>query len=274
MDEVWRFQPHPEIWALIIGLAGLWWFALARIGPTATLPGEPVVTRAQVRWGIAALVTLWLASDWPVHDIGEEYLYSAHMAQHMLFSFVVAPMVLLATPTWLARMLIGGGRAYRVVRWLTRLVPATLLFNGVVVLSHWPLVVNNVVDAPFMHYGVHMLVMGSALVMWFPVCGPFPELRFTLPVQMGFLFLQSVVPTVPAGWLVFADKVVYKSYDIPERVFGLSAVWDQQLAATFMKIGGGLFLWTVIVILFVRFAEHARDDDRAIGVDLDRRAPV
>ena len=56
---------------------------------------------------------------------------------------------------------------------------------------------------------------------------------------MIYLFLQSVVPTVPAGWLTFADGVVYKHYDIPVRVFGLSATHDQQMAGAIMKIGGG-----------------------------------
>ena len=43
------------------------------------------------------------------------------------------------------------------------------------------------------------LTTGTALLMWLPIAGPFPELRFSLPVQMIFLFLQSIIPTVPAG---------------------------------------------------------------------------
>ena len=49
--------------------------------------------------------------------------------------------------------------------------------------------------------------------MWMPVCGPFPELRIGPAGKMIYLFLMSVVPTVPAGWLTFADGVVYKAYD-------------------------------------------------------------
>src|SRR3954453_14221708 len=125
-SELWRFRPHPEVWLLVAGLAVLWWYAITRVGPKATLAGEPVVTRAQMIWGGAALLTLWAASHGPIHDNGEQYLYSVHMFQHILFQFVVAPMALLATPTWLARMLVGNGRGYRVVKWLTRIVPATL----------------------------------------------------------------------------------------------------------------------------------------------------
>lgn len=273
-DDPWRWQPHPEVWALVAGLALAYWWAVTRIGPRATRPGEVVVTRSQVAWFVAALVTLWVAADWPVHDLGEQYLYGVHMSQHLLLSLVMPPMALLATPTWLARMLVGQGRAYGILRRLARPVVATLIFNGVVVFTHWPAVVNTSVANGILHYGVHVLVVATALLMWMPVAGPLPELRLSLPVQMGYLFLQSIIPTVPAGWLTFADGIVYQAYDVVPRVFGLSVAHDQQMAGMLMKVGGGLFLWTVITMLFFRFATSKELDDRSPGVLLDRRAPV
>ncbi len=273
--DPWRFQPHPEVWALVAFLGIAYWYAMARIGPRATRPHEVVVTRKQVAAFGAGLLTLWIASDWPVHDIAEQYLYSVHMTQHLLLSFVAPPLFLLGTPTWLARLVIGNGRGYGVLRRLARPVPATLAFNAVVVFSHWPAVVNVSVSNPVLHYAVHVAVVVSALLMWTPVAGPLPELRFSLPVQMIYLFLQSIIPTVPAGWLTFADSAVYKSYDIPTRVFGLSVTHDQQIAGMQMKVLAGIFLWTVIAVLFVRFATKAGEDDRARGKpQLDRRAPV
>ena len=70
---------------------------------------------------------------------------------------------------------------------------------------------------------------------------------------MIYLFLQSVVPTVPAGWLTFADGAVYRSYgEQPLRLWGLSATSDQQVAGAIMKTGGSIFLWTIIVTLWFR----------------------
>jgi len=271
----WAFVPHPEVWALIGGLAGLYAYAIFRIGPTATRPGEQVVTRGQIAWFVTGLLLLWGASDWPVHDVGEQYLYSVHMAQHLVLSLLVPPMLLLATPTWLARMVVGQGILYRVVRWATRLVPATIFFNAVVAGSHIPGVVNASSTNGLLHYGVHVLVVGSAVTMWMPIAGPLPELRFSLPVQMIYLFVQSLIPTVPAGWLTFADKAVYKAYDIPTRVWALPVTYDQQLAGLIMKTIGGLFLWGVIATLFIRFAtKQQEEDDRSRGIALDRRAPV
>ena len=79
--------------------------------------------------------------------------------------------------------------------------------------------------------------------------------------KMIYLFLQSVVPTVPAGWLTFAEGAVYKAYDSPVRVWGLSVTDDQQLAGAIMKTGGSIFLWSIIVVLwFKRFAASYQDE--------------
>jgi putative membrane protein len=272
--DPWRWQPHVEVWVLALGLLALAWYATTRVGRRAVRPGEPVVTRSQLAWGTGALVLLLAASDWPVHDLAEEYLYSAHMVQHLLLSYVIPAMVLLATPTWLARLVVGQGRGYRVLKRLARPVPATIVFNAVVVLTHWPAVVTAAVDNGPLHYGLHLLLVAAALLMWLPVCGPLPELRFPLPTQMVYLFVQSILPTVPAGWLTFADGVVYPSYDVLPRVFGLSVTDDQQVAGMIMKVVGGFYLWTIIATLFIRFASRHMDDDRARGMELDRRAPV
>ena len=79
---------------------------------------------------------------------------------------------------------------------------------------------------------------------------------------MIYLFLLSVVPTVPAGWLTFAEGVVYKHYNQPVRVWGISPTDDQQLAGAIMKIGGSIFLWSLVVFYFFkRFATTWKEDN-------------
>ena len=272
--DVWAFQAHPEVWLLVGSLVALYAYALNRIGPRAVRGDEKVVTRAQLAWFAAGVATLWLASDWPMHDIAEERLYSVHMVQHLLLSFVVPPMLYMATPTWLARLVVGSGRGYRVVRALTRPIPAIVLFNGMVAISHIPAVVNGSVESSLFHYMMHTFVVFASLAMWAPVCGPLPELRYSLPLQMPYLFVHSIIPTVPAGWLTFAEGVVYAAYDRPYRLWAVTVADDQQIAGMLMKVVGGLFLWSVIAVLFFRFAANHEGDDRYTGARLDRRAPL
>jgi putative membrane protein len=252
--DIWRFQPHPEVWVLVAGLASLYTYAIKVIGPRAVPAGQRVVRRRQVVCFIAGLTILWLASDWPLHDLSEEYLYSAHMLQHMMLSYFMPPLLLLATPTWLARLVVGHDRVWTAVRWLAKPVVAGVTFNAFVMISHVPAVVNHAVASGngFLHYGLHTVLVLSALLMWTPVCGPFPELRMGPGGTMIYLFAMSVIPTVPAGWLTFADGVVYKAYDHGPRLWGISVTTDQQLAGAIMKVGGSFFLWVIITFLFFK----------------------
>ena len=253
------YELHPEVWLLAGALLGLGWYAAHVIGPKAVRDGSPIVTGRQKGWFFAAVALLWLSSTWPVHDVAEERLYVIHMVQHVVLQFAVAPMFLLATPTWLARLIVGEGK------WLRHLchpVVAGGLFNVVVILSHWQTTVNTSVENGGFHYGMHLLVMATALLMWMPVCGPMPDLRLSLPGQMIYLFLMSIVPTVPSAWLIMAEGVVYSAYDIPERLWGISASTDQQLAGVFMKLVVGFYLWGIIGALFIKWAMRHQEANR------------
>lgn len=266
--DAWRWQSHVEVWVLVVGVLALGLYAARVVGPKVVPRGRPVVTRRQKGFFWAGLVLLWLASDWPIHDVSEEYLFSVHMVQHLILSLIVPPLFLLATPTWLARLVVPEGSA--VDRWvgrLTRPVVAGFLFNVVVAVTHIPGVVNASVESGPLHYSVHALVVTSAFIMWTPVCGPFPERRMSMPGQMVYLFLMSILPTIPAAWLTFAEGTVYSAYDTPVRLWGISAATDQQTAGMIMKVVGGFYLWTLIIVLFFRWARrHAEADAAGITV--------
>jgi putative membrane protein len=268
--DFWRWQPHPEVWLLVLGVAVLACVAVRVVGPKVVPAGQPVVTRSQLAWLVLGLALLWLASDWPVHDIAEEYLFSVHMAQHMLLTFLVPPVLLLATPEWLARLVLGQGRLRRVFYAAARPLPAAVAFNGLQLFTHWPGVVNATVEHALLHYLVHTALVVTAFLLWMPVCGPLPELRISYPAQMLYLFVTSIVPTVPVAWLTFAEGAVYSAYDIPQRLWDITVTDDQQLAGLVMKLVGGGFLWLVITIRFFQWASKFSDTDRAV----DQAGPV
>ena len=64
------------------------------------------------------------------------------------------------------------------------------------------------------------------------------EFRISLPTQMVYLFLMSVVPTVPAGFLTFAGGALYDAYDHQVRLWGIDITTDQQLAGLVMELVG------------------------------------
>ena len=253
--DIWRYQPHAEVWIILLAAIAMAWFAARIIAPKAAPVGETPFSRYHKLAFVGAMVLLWAASDWPMHDISEEYLYSVHMVQHLLITLVVPPLLWAAVPEWLARLALSGdGSVGAWVRRLARPVAAGLLFNFMVAVSHIPWVVNTSVESGALHYFVHLLLFATAMLMWMPVCGPIPELHMREPGKMVYLFLMSVVPTVPGGFLTFAQGAVYSAYDHDVRLWGIGLQTDQQAAGLIMKVVGGMYLWTWIGVLFFRWA--------------------
>ena len=257
------WQRHPEVWAMVGGIVVLAWYVARVLQPKAVAAGYPAISRRQRVWFIVGTLGLWAASDWPVHDVAEEYLYFVHMFQHLVISMLAPAAFLLAMPRWLFELLLpAGGRAYRLLATGSKPIVAGLIFNALTILLHWSKLVQLSFESGPAHFGLHLLVFVAGLFMWMPVIGPVDDWRLPPLGQCIYLFMMSIVPTVPGGWLVFAEDVVYRHYDTAARLWGIGALTDQQAAGVVMKLVGGFFLWAVIVTIFGRWAasEAAKDE--------------
>ncbi|HET7487689.1 MAG TPA: cytochrome c oxidase assembly protein [Acidimicrobiales bacterium] len=252
----WEWHPHPDVWLLIALLTVGYWLALTRVGPTQVRPGQPVATRRQVVLYAAGVATLWVHADWPIHDIGEHYLFSVHMFQHIGFTLVSAPLLLVGTPTWLFRWMARARGLRFVLTKCTRPAPAAAAYNVALVFTHWPPVVNAALTHHALHFALHVLIVVTALVMWFPFLNKDPMFpRMSEGGRLIYLFLQSVIPTIPASFLTFGSGVLYHFYATAPRPFPIDALDDQQVAGALMKLYAGLLLWGVIAVCFFRWYE-------------------
>src|SRR5439155_18676838 len=142
----------------------------------------------------------------------------------------------------------------RSVQRVGRPVPGIIQYNAILVLSHWPLWVDATLRHHALHFVAHAVLVVSALLMWLPVVSPLPEVpRARPPTQMLYLFIQTIVPTVPASFLTFGSSPLYHFYEHVLRLYGVSVLADQQAAGLLMKIVGGFFLWSVIAVIFFRW---------------------
>jgi putative membrane protein len=248
------WHAHPDVWALFGSIVAFYLIACRR---HLRETGEVTPVRRK-RLFVLGMAILWVGADWPIHDLAERYLYSVHMAQHILFTLVAAPILIAGMPPWLLRRLLAPRPVMAVFRVITRPLVALILFNGVLLFTHWPAVVTVSVHSEWLHFGLHMLLTGSALAMWWPIMSPLPELpALPAPGQMLYLFLQSLAPTIPASFLTFGDHPLYPVYEAFPRIWGMSALTDQLVAGLLMKLVGGAILWGFITVVFFRW--HARE---------------
>jgi putative membrane protein len=249
------YHAHPEVWLLIAVAACGYEWALRRVGPGRVHPIERVATRAQVLCFAGGLLTLWIAADWPVHDLSERYLFSVHMFQHLLISLVAAPLFMVGTPAWLWRWLLQPRPVMAAARFLGRPIIGLIFFNGVIAFTHAPVVVNTVVVHGALHFLMHLLLFTAAVCVFMPVLNPLIELpRLSYPGRMLYLFLMSLLPTVPASFLTFGHTVLYRHYATVPRIWGISAMTDQLFAGLLMKLGGGAILWGMMSWYFFKWA--------------------
>ena len=248
------FTLHPEV-LLVVGLIAVGYItALTRLGPRLAPPGTVVATRAQqICFGLGTFAIL-LASWWPIHDLAEGYMYSIHMVQHLVYTMVAAPLLLLGTPAWLARWVLTPRWLFRTVRRLSRFIPAIIAFNLVIVITHWPAFVDLTLRSALVHFLAHTVLLASAFMIWMPILSPLPEIPRLAPIsRMVFLFLQTIVPTIPASFLTFGQHPLYRRYELLPKLWGISAFDDQLIAGLIMKIGAGILLSALIGVIFFRW---------------------
>jgi putative membrane protein len=259
------WHQHPSVW-LILG--GIWVAYLVAVRRHRTVAGDPSDRRRPTTLFSVGMACLWLGADWPMHDLAEGYLYSVHMAQHLLFTLVAPPLLIAGMPGWMWRDILRSRWLFLVFRFLTRPIVALILFNGLLLFTHWPEVVEASVRSEPTHFTLHVLLLGSAIVMWWPVMSPLVELpALTPPAQMMYLFAQSLAPTIPASFLTFGHTLLYPVYGTFPRIWGISALNDQLIAGLLMKLVGGFILWGFVATIFFRwYAREERDGWDALSL--------
>ncbi|MGH2820675.1 MAG: cytochrome c oxidase assembly protein, partial [Actinomycetota bacterium] len=200
VSQAFEWHYHPDALAMLIVLVGAFLVTSHVLGPRVA-PDAPPNARHYFCY-LSGVFALWLGADWPLHELAEGYLYSAHMIQHLLFTFIAPPLLLLGLPKWLLRSALDAVGLEGALRALTRPLVALILFNVTIAVTHWPALVDASLRSEPLHFGVHLALVCTSLLMWWPVVDPLPEMsRLSEPGKMLYLFLQSVLPTVPASFL-------------------------------------------------------------------------
>ncbi len=259
---IWLGHPSVVIGCLAL-LAG--YFLLVGRG-RPRFAGSTAVHPARQAAFVAGIAVMFGVLDGPIHEYGDCCLFSVHMVQHLLVTLVVPPLLLAGLPAWvfrpLARMPIVGLLGRKVVR----AAPAFLIFNVLFAASHVvPLYELQMRNHDF-HVALHVAFMVTAVIMWWPACGPadvpgWP--RLSPPVAMLYLFFQVLPGSLVGAIIGLAPGPLYPWYAEAPRVTGMTALYDQQLGALIMWVGGGFFWLFALTAVFLVWS--AREEDEARG---------
>ncbi len=225
-----HWNPHADVVLLCIAMELGYLYAVTQLRDLFSDAGR--VRRSQVALFTAGVVAVYAVAGTPVHDLSEQYLLSFHMFQHTIFVLVAAPLLLAGVPVWMWQALLRVKGVLAVARVLTHPIVAFSIFNALLLLTHLPPIVDLALRNHWFHFWVHAALLSSAMLMWWPVLSEVPELpHLAAPLQMAYLFMQSLLPMVLSSFITFADGAVYSFYEQAPRTWGLSPEADQQSAA-------------------------------------------
>jgi putative membrane protein len=215
----------------------------------------------------AGLLIAFIALESPIDKGGDSYLFSLHMVQHMLLMMVAPPLLLLG---------IAGARpalrdrhtTLRTVWWaITRPWTAVIIFNAVLLLWHIPSLYDTTLTTVPVHIVEHLSFIGAGVIVWWPVVDPIRDAR-TVTVspltKIAALSLAGIPPTVLGIVFALASAPLYSFYVQAPRLWGVSALTDQQYGGVIMLGVGNIVYFIAIIVVFMRlFSDPARDEELA-----------
>ncbi|GER83088.1 hypothetical protein KTAU_17250 [Thermogemmatispora aurantia] len=235
----------------------------------------------QARWRLlaflVAIVAMLAVLVTPIDQLARSQLFLMHMLQVIVLSTVCAPLLLLALPTVLAgRLRVSEDQARAtgpaLLRWLTRPLPASMLYNGLFLLWHLPPLYLAISEQAVLYDLALVILLPLALLNWWPLLGPTDEkLRLSYPAQMLYAFLDGQPIDIFAFLLVFSGTLFYPIY--AQQPHPLIAPLSDQEAAGAMLLVPGLVDLLVMTPLFFRWLalleEKARVRDQQLQQALE-----
>lgn len=227
-------------------------------------PHRPFPRRRAGAFGLGMAI-LYGALASPLDAIGEQLLFSVHMLQHVILIYPVPMLLLLGTPGWLAAPLLRPAVVSAAVRGATRPVTAAVLFLVVFSAWHIPGLYEWALRDRLVHNLEHLTILGTALLMWWPILSPIRQVpRLTPGLQMLYLLALSIGQIPIFAYLTFTSEVLYPTYDTAVRLTPLTPLEDQRLGGIIMKLAGMVVLFGVLAVVFWRW--YQTENPRRAGL--------
>jgi cytochrome c oxidase assembly factor CtaG len=225
---------------------------------------------------VSGVLVLLLSLVSPLDTLGDVYLFSAHMAQHLLLVEVVPPLLLIGVPPDLFAWLLRWPPLDVVERVLGRAAVAWPV--GIVTLWVWhaPALYEAALANEGIHVVQHLCFLVAWTIFWWPVVAPLAERRrLSSLAVIGYLIGGSLASSVLGIILTFSPAGIYPAYLHPfDRLgilpllrgqWGLTPEADQRLGGGLMWMLGSLVFLLAIIGTYARWSVEADDDSERAG---------
>ncbi len=218
---------------------------------------------ARGAWFGSGVAVMFLALTSPIDTLGDTYLFSAHMLQHMLLILVVPPLLILGLSPRFVRGVIAIPALGAIERCARRPLVAWLPAMVALWVWHLPALFDAALANEDLHIVEHLCFMITATIFWWPILSPLAESRMAALPAVLYLFAGMLATSLLGIAITFAPAGLYAPYLHPEDALGILGLlrdaWgltpevDQQLGGLLMWVPGGLAFLAAIFIVMARW---------------------
>ena len=229
--------------------------AYARRAQTLARRRRPVAPARQASFflGVAVLLVA-LAS--PLHSIGEERLFSAHMVQHLLIGDLAALAIVIGLTGPVLRPILALPLLRR-LRVLAHPLVALPLWTANFVAWHLPGPYGAALEHGAVHAFEHGLFFATGALMWAAVVEPLPgPAWFATGPKAAYVLVVRAVGTAVASAFIWAGRPFYEPYATAAGSRA-AATSDQALGGLIMFLEGSVVTLVAFAWLFLRWTREA-----------------
>ena len=212
----------------------------------------------------AGVFALLLAVASPIDGLGEEYLFSAHMVQHVLLGDI-APVLLLLS---LSRVIMRPATR-RLMAVERRLGPLASPWTGLALwlflmyFWHIPALYDAALENPIVHLLEHASFFTAGVCVWWPLIQPVPMRHPLKGFQtVGYIGAAKFGLAALGLYLTWSSSVFYPYYEDVPRIWGLSAIADQNAGGAIMMVEQSVTFVIALAFLFSRMLTQSEVDQQ------------
>jgi cytochrome c oxidase assembly factor CtaG len=251
----WSFEPLFLALAVLAGV--LYWRAARR--------ERPPLWRV-ILFGLGlGLVAVSLNS--PLETLAAHYLLIVHLLQNVMIADWAPPLLVLGlTPAMRESVAQAGGRVFA---GLTRPKIALPVWLAGWYLIHLAAFYDAALRNPWLLNVEHLLLVAIGLLFWWPVLSDAPH-AVSSAVRIAYLGAAFVFSSFLGLALTFANTTFYGYYEQAPRLWGLSALEDQNLAGVLMTGEQAIIFLVAITAMLLRLLKEEEAKERALDEQLHR----
>jgi putative membrane protein len=225
-----------------------WWVALAATFIYARAIRRRNVSSAQLGYWAVAIGAFVIALASPLAVLASRYLFSAHMAQHLLLLLIVPLFGMLAWPR--------GQTPVKSSSWSPNVASSIGWVAGVGAMWFWhvPALCTAAMRSPVVFDIQILSLIGSGIAFWRPVFGPNLKQRLEPHFAAGYLFAGCLGCSLLGIYITFSPVAVCPLYsmmqgdpagilNVVREQWGFTHRIDQQV--------GGLMMWVPACMVYL-----------------------